>query len=896
MQSEGKRQRCVDNVTPSSTKFNAATVPSLSLFSKASLIENPEISSSRTAIVEPDEDTSKTVSKESFSLRRATIDQYGCSSRFSPASVIENSENLSSNKLDVSCNLKNEHAIPTLGNFSKCEGADKLLNHWLFCDDPVTPRTPLHSFKRVPQNPSASTGSSFKLASENNCTTTSSETDVHQNGFATVKGFAPASITSNCYSKDDSLKTTCGQFGKASTLGQFIKPTAITPNVRNIDDAWKIYSKVVDNDSSKQTPIALAKLWSIYGNPLNTRASTADDFVFIRFPKDSESPITCCGLKDIGKMFYSIASQRVSKRKEIDRFGSEWICIKYRLFSSVACRKYTRELVKAIKNGTSIELALEEQPLPDPLLVLKRMLRCFWKEYQSNSEPTLATIVQGDAPPNSQVVVLVEDIKDSVLYLSDTNHLFNGIADNHVMALVEKNKITIGSKICLHGVYVIRVFGEEVDLGLSYNAISPAKGKKLGIQLRHCCTNIRELIGGAGNASMLDLIILKVLPVEFSIFFKNHNVVCLSEYEIRRLDGDENFFGLFDDIENVCPNCTFFVIDSKAALSIKDTCDDVKKLSKYLCDSSALLTIRNVNGESLMVLTPGTRFVISQIKVNKAPRFLESSVEESERIWLFGTNASNIKIREPVDFKDKVDRLWTKSTSKIHSLLFSKPALSLELDDAVLLKEDNYDGFFSEMDTPFVGQFCSLDVLVLHVGDITESKYGRYFRCFVVTSGMMLASINVTARFAHVTDVHGNNVDISFSLDKARLALQMLALNLCENVDKVGAPIDHLFFNLGNVEYVGYYKDANVYNFHLVSTRFCLSPRKFVSKLETLVHNNKLITRSNTRKMALETLQMPSVENICRKFARIIVNLRMQALELINCSDPISAKFAATLA
>ncbi|GFE54050.1 annexin A8-like isoform X3, putative [Babesia ovis] len=257
-------------------------------------------------------------------------------------------------------------------------------------------------------------------------------------------------------------------------------------------ELWCRNCIVTNHDGSSLSPAMLARLWNVYGNPLIVDYETIENFTFINY-SPCDGIITVGGLKEMQQCFRQLLEECVEKSVERHRFDEQWLRKKYCIFALSVCRKFQKALFKAMHNGGTLKEALLRVRLPNPLSVIRQIIKAFHDEY-GGKESILTCILQGDAPANSPVVVMVEHIDGNYLNISDGMSTFTAFAaDCYVRQLLKSQRIVPGSKILLNGILIGSDKKGDGDaiIQINYNMVSPAPRRRIGLQNKHGNMHIR---------------------------------------------------------------------------------------------------------------------------------------------------------------------------------------------------------------------------------------------------------------------------------------------------------------------------------------------------------------------------------------------------------------------
>ncbi|GIX63059.1 casein kinase II subunit beta, putative [Babesia caballi] len=691
----------------------------------------------------------------------------------------------------------------------------------------------------------------------------------------------------------------------------------------NLLELWCRTCVLTNHDGSSLSPSMLSRLWNIYGNPLNVTYSTSEKFTFIHY-SPFEASITVGGLNEMQECFTLMVDQCVERSMERLRFDATWLRQKYCLFTAAECRRFRRAICRRLRKGAELKHALLKVQLPNPLTVMRRIVKAFNEEY-GGTESVLVRILQGDAPADAPVVVRVEDVDGDNLVISDGDSIISAsAADCYVKQLCKTQRIAPGSKIQLNGVAIGAAGetsgGDTAVVQLFYNAISPAPKKKLGLQMKHGNVHIRELKVGAGKVAQLDVTVLGVMPPVFKIFYKEADSnksksAVLSEWDFNALFGDPMYRPPVT-IENVYVHHTLHVIDTVILLRIKDYLQDPQKFENALIKSCALVTLRSVDETVMGMVKPTTRLTLTSLVVRNAAaarrenRLTERGAHIGNYLCFETTTQSRMDLKERdtplhqirttvaeyqkgaknADTKEADDELVMGGPKSIfHTLILGEPALSIsphnerEFFELMRRPSEEPESQGSEM---FLDQVCSLTGVVLEASEIsTAGRDARFFRFFVLTTRFKIAVIKVMERVVMIPTQEGTQQNACAKLERVHRRLLAQRLTLAAAPKTAPKKKETLFLACVNLQYAGFDEDHGLYNFSTSSSKIVLRECAILQKLQARLHDGLVFAEGKGYALSRRALAAAGDDEMggdCRAFARELAKAKLKVCRIQN--------------
>ncbi|ORM41982.1 uncharacterized protein BXIN_1061 [Babesia sp. Xinjiang] len=686
-------------------------------------------------------------------------------------------------------------------------------------------------------------------------------------------------------------------------------------------EMWCRNCVLTNHDGSSLSPAMLSRLWNIYGNPLLVTYSNSEKFTFIHY-SPCDASITIGGLNEMQLCFKQMMDHCVEPSAERQRFDDEWLRQKYCLFTATECRRFRRSICKRIRNGGLLKDALLKVQLPNPLNVLRQIVRSFNEEY-GGKESILIQILHGDAPANSPVVVTVEVVKGEHIYITDGQSVITAFAsDCYMRQLLKTQRIVPGDKIQLHGIVIgtDKERNENAVVQLNFNSISPAPNKPLGLQNRHGNAHIRELKGGAGNVMQLDVTVLGIMPPIFKVYYRElesrvAKSAILNEWDFNAVFADPEYKPPVS-IENVYVHHTVSVIDTVILLRIKDYLQDPQKFEKALVKSCALLTLRNVDETLLGMIEPTTRLTVTSLSVknsvslNRGNRFAEQGTHIGNCLCFETTLQSRIdvkerdtplqKIRKTVsDYQNGAlkgnadvndgDQVLGGRKSIFHTLILGEPALSISPHDEdsfielIRCHTDRMDEHHEEL---FLDQICSVTGIVVEAGEIINvGKNLRYFRLFMLTTQLKIAVVKVVERVVLLPSHNGQPQNVCVKLERIRRRLLSQRLTIARAPGTTAKKQDSLFVICMNLLYDGFDEVNEVYNFNTTTSRMVVRDCVMLKELHKRLYDGIVFAEGAGYALSYNALKgtgETESDHDCRAYARAVAQAKIKISHLLN--------------
>ncbi|UKJ88284.2 hypothetical protein MACJ_000728 [Theileria orientalis] len=577
---------------------------------------------------------------------------------------------------------------------------------------------------------------------------------------------------------------------------------AHTPRNLSYIEVWNGVCTFTKCSTSSMSPDVLSILWRQYGNPFKVTGSNAEYYKYLLYTHENDF-VSLGGVREVKACFKRLVSNHNAKR---DLFNDEWIKEKYKVLTLSSCRRYRKKVIKLYQKS-NLEDSIANVPLPNPINILKMLLRCVRKEL-SGEVSLVRKIFQGDKSPDIPVVLRVQNYDGTNVYLTNGYELYKCVlADNQIKNMFESNKLTEGSKILIQGIAHKENNGEHYII-LSYNSISRAPNRHIGLQLKHTNVNIRDLSVTGGRVSRVDIIVLRSLPIVYKVCYKcpetsERKYLVLSEKEYMNMTDnlDSEMLGL---IERVSTQLTMFAVD--AAFMNKNVLG--KELERLLRRSCVQINFLNVDDTLSYFIKPLTRFVLTNTAIKHLGNdFIYPSNSDAKAVKLSCTEYTKLDIVENiVKIPDQV-----LAENEFAQILFNKlPTLSLP-EDSNDLNEFNSIIYQRDATIPFLGQICDLNGVVLHVGELESSQKYCFLRFFMLTTKLQLVCVKVNYK----NDIAQND-KLSICSEIRSVERRLKSLEIKFDYEGKGANDEetHMFHTVYNTEYTGYDGENGIHNFH----------------------------------------------------------------------------------
>ncbi|UKK00684.2 hypothetical protein MACK_000758 [Theileria orientalis] len=182
--------------------------------------------------------------------------------------------------------------------------------------------------------------------------------------FHPPKSFRSANST-NVY--EDSYRDTLS-FSQSTT-------EAHTPRNLSYIEVWNSVCTFTKCYTSNMSPNVLSILWRQYGNPFKVTGSNAEYYKYLLYTHENDF-VSLGGVREVTACFKKLVSNFIEKR---ELFNDEWIRDKYKVLTLSSCRRYRKKVIKLYQKS-NLEDAIGNVPLPNPINILKMLLRCVRKE------------------------------------------------------------------------------------------------------------------------------------------------------------------------------------------------------------------------------------------------------------------------------------------------------------------------------------------------------------------------------------------------------------------------------------------------------------------------------------------------------------------------------------
>ncbi|BAM39400.1 conserved hypothetical protein [Theileria orientalis strain Shintoku] len=578
---------------------------------------------------------------------------------------------------------------------------------------------------------------------------------------------------------------------------------AHTPRSLSYIEAWNSVCKFTKCSTSNMSPGLLSILWRQYGNPFKVEGSNAEYYKYLLYTHENDF-VSLGGVREIEACFKKLLPNLTGKS---DLFDEEWIMDKYRVLTLSSCRRYRKKVVKLYQKS-SLEDAIANVPLPNPINVLKMLLRCARKE-MSGEASIVKKIFQGEKSPDVPVVLRVQEYDRTNAYLTNGYELYTCVlADNQIRNMFDSNKISEGSKILIQGIVHKEKNGENYII-LSYNAISRASNRHIGLQPKHTNVNIRDLSVTGGRVSRVEIVVLRNLPIVYKICYKcpetsERRHLLLSEREYMNMTDNMDSELLGNRlIERVSTQFTMFAVD--AAFMNGSVVGD--RLEWLLRRSCVHIDFVNVDDTVSYFLKPLTRLVLTNTAITHLGNdFIYRANSDAKAVKLSCTEYTKLEIVEN-SVKIPAEVLAGNELARI---LFNKlPTLSLP-EDSNDLNEFNSVIYERDATVPFLGQICDLNGVIIHVGELETSQKYCFLRFFMLTSRLHLACVKVNYK-NHISQ--NDRLSLVSEIRSVERRLKSLVVKF----DYQGkGPEDeeaNMFHSVNNAQYTGYDGENGIYNF-----------------------------------------------------------------------------------
>ncbi|EKX74051.1 conserved hypothetical protein [Theileria equi strain WA] len=819
-----------------------------------------------------------------------------------------------------------------------------IMSHWLFADDPldanlnqksalVLSNTRCSSFS-TPAKPSYTSG--FQSASGRQYNTFSS------GQISDVRKFLGLDDNDASYefTKDTAFKssfTRAGSFNKEFDL----KSESLIPSGNSIDrneryklldrsktttdkvidsvdlyeiskiksclDLWNyncIYTNYYKSDLSIEI---ISTLWKENGDPFTVHYDNAENFKFIHVHCNN---VTIGGFEEVNRCFQKILATKPIKDSEKRTFDRNWVLKKYKLYTVVSCRNYRKKISKLLKEGNSLKSLVEEISLPNPINLLKILFRLLKFEY-SGQRSILLKILQGDASSDLPVVVRVESVYSEKVYLSDGYNCFKAVpSDKYIKALFNSKTIWSGSKILLQGIVFTSTSYDDYTLNLYNNSISGAKNLKIGLQPKHCNSNIRDLKYDAGKVMRVDVTVLKRLPLVYKAYLnckETEGTKCLTLTE-------DEYQSLIDDPESAVLS-TIDSISIIYTMVIVDTCvmlNECKDFERRVRESCVRLTLKNVDNEIMSILKPKTRFVVTNAFVKNQSNTLES-FENSSRagngIHLVSTMYSRFEIIKGKEHMNIYQQPLC-SGSLSYKLFMNMPLLSIHGDDNIKhltlcditnsgrnhQEEAIYNSLRNfpekEDEAIYMGQTCDLNGVVIQVGDVIDARV-NYFRFFLLTTKLNLVAVKVLSKDTTIYDESGKLYKLPTYFERIRSKLRFSTISAEECEQELAKNTSGLIQEFCNLQYAGFDAHCNIHNFQVNIEEFVLKSSNVLKSLQEHFIKAKLVHRGGCLHLSLASyrgLSSSYMDEMCKMFIALIVKHIIKVYELVGSNNSFVEK------
>lgn len=686
-------------------------------------------------------------------------------------------------------------------------------------------------------------------------------------------------------------------------------------------ESWCRNCVLTNHDGSSLSPSMLSRLWNIYGNPFTVTYNNSEKFTFIKYSPCDDS-ITVGGINEVYQCFQQTMHQCGEDFMEVKRFDYSWMRNKYCLYTSAECRRFRNAVYKLVRGGKELKDAILQVQLPNPLTVIKKIIWCFHQEYDGK-DSVLLRILHGDAPANSPVVVRVESIRDDDVCITDGQSILRSIAaDCYVKQLIKSRRLCVGRKIQLHGITIDADASrneESAVVQLSYNSISPAPKKPIGLQNTHSNGHIREIKGGAGRVAQLDVTVLGVMPPIFKVLYKcpetNRTLwMLLSEWEFTSQFGDpEEKPPVKVESVNVLQSMT--VIDTIMLLRITDYLRDPQSYQKALVKSCAVLTLKNLDESILSMLKPGSRIKISNLIVQNSSSFngCNGNLNRNNQhignyLNFYSTAQSRMDIKDkdtPLqNIRDTIsdcmkgglvnaegsEMAAVGNRSIFRTLILGEPALSVRSQNEeeffeLMQKENEESGdVYNEM---FLDQYCNVTGVLLDASDIVATGSGWFFfRLFILTTCFKIATIRISGKsnYPPVAEA-GHTRNPPAVLEHARKRILSQRLTITIGAESINKKPRNMFVTYMNIQYSGYDEKCGVYNFQTTANKLAMRESIILKRLQSRMNETVVFphdTGYTINYKAVTVLGDTDIDKNCRVFTKALARAKLKVCQLLN--------------